>query len=121
MFNVNGSTINISCGDTGSVDVNVDYDFSTDDRALFTVKNSNGAIVMERIYEIENRKFTIYFTNSDTDKLSAGGYPYDIRFVINPRYMDGKIVDGDQVITPNAPGLQSTTATINILPVVGEI
>lgn len=68
--------------------------------------------------EVKYRKndFTVTFLNADTDTLSPGGYTWDVRYVINPYYdEEGKIVDGDQVITPNSP------MSMNLLTVVGDI
>ena len=61
-------------------------------------------------------EFIVTFMNADTDSLAPGGYSWDVRYVINPYYNDlGRIVDGDQVITPNQPmGAQ-------LLNVVGDI
>ena len=61
-------------------------------------------------------KFPVVFYNHDTDNLSPGSYTWDVRYVIHPYYDDnGRIVDGNQVITPNAP------MSMNLLTVVGEI
>ena len=199
MFSVNGTEITISKGDTGAMkvkatakrrDTGATYIFGPRDRALFSIKGSNGAVLKEKIYEIINaimtvtpveriapavpitaqidksafnaatedstgtvtftyttdwdtdpedygitvtgtpvsgdvievvyktNEFIVTFMNADTDSLVAGGYSWDVRYVINPYYSDetkSKIVDGDQVITPNQPmGLQ-------LLTIVGEI
>ena len=130
MFSVSGRTITLSRGDTGAIRFNVSavylgtetpYRFSQRDRVVFTVKSGN-AIVKERYFPISydsntgNQTFVVSFFNQDTASLTAGGYNWDTRYVINPRYNDeGRIVDGDQVITPKQPsGLQ-------LLTVVGDI
>ena len=67
---------------------------------------------------VEYRKndFTVTFLNADTDTLATGNYNWDVRYVINPYYdEDGKIVDGDQVITPNSP------MSMSLQVVVGDI
>lgn len=119
MFIVDTETneIRMSRGDTGAIEINVSgYDFGELDRALFSIKDGNGTIVKQHIYPIENGKFTVTFYNHDTDNLPAGGYTWDVRFVIHPYYDEaGNIVDGDQVLTPNLP------MTCNLLTVVGEI
>jgi len=124
MFNVDGTTISLSRGDTGAIkitatatrkDTGAAYTFGENDRALFTIKNSAGQIVLEKICEMENNIFAVAFHNADTDKLDVGGYSWDVRYVINPYYDEaGKIVDGDQVITPKTP------MNMNLLSVVGD-
>ena len=117
MFNVVGSTITLSIGDTGAIKISVDgYTFGENDRALFSIRASNGQVVKQRAYALENNEFTVTFFNSDTDKLGAGAYSWDVRYVINPYYDDaGNIIDGDQVLTPNTP------MTVQLLNVVGDI
>lgn len=119
MFGVDGYTITISRGDTGAIKfiASTDYTFTSADRALFSVKNAIGEVVKQNAYELDAEKsFTVPFQNSDTDSLAAGSYSWDVRYVINPYYDDeGRIVDGDQVITPRQP------MEIQLLQVVGEI
>ena len=123
MFNVEGYTISLSRGDTGAVKVNAEatlngepFTFGADDRALFSIKNGQGEIVKEKIASLENNAFTVFFLNADTDALSAGTYSWDVRYVIHPYYdSNGRIIDGDQVITPKEP------QSMNLLTVVGDI
>ena len=141
MFSVNGTTITLSRGDTGAIriralttrkDTGEKYDFGPNDRAVFSIKNGAGELVREKYCElgyyddpdaaepewIPTNSFVVVFYNADTQNLN-GNYSWDVRFVINPYYEDPetkkKIVDGDQVITPNTP------MSINLLTVVGEI
>ena len=117
MFIVDGTTITLSRGDTGSVVIGATgYTFGTDDRAVFTMKNGAGVVIMENYYELEDGQFKVYFRNADTDSRPTGSYQWDVRYVINPYYdSNGRIVDGDQVITPNLP------MTLTILDTVGEV
>jgi hypothetical protein len=106
MFQVDGDTITLSRGDTGSVTFRATgHTFAAEDRALFTMKSPEGTIVKQGAYQIESGGvFTVYFLNADTDYLAPGQYTYDVRYVIGPYYdSEGKIVDGDQVITPKLP------------------
>lgn len=87
------------------------------DPALYGI-TVDGTPVSGDSITVEYRKndFTVTFMNADTDTLATGGYTWDVRYVINPYYdEDGKIVDGDQVITPNSP------MSMNLLTVVGDI
>jgi hypothetical protein len=119
MFNVDGYTISLSRGDTGAIRVNTDteYDFTANDRVLFSVKNAIGEVVRQQAFPLdENKGFVVQFTNADTDSLPAGTFSWDIRYVINPYYDEqGNIVSGDQVITPRLP------MEMQLLQVVGEV
>lgn len=117
MFYVDGTTITLSRGDTGSINFNVSgYNFGPDDRALFTVKNGQGTVVKQEIYEVASGQFTVFFTNSDTDTLQPGNYTWDVRYVVNPLYDEEHMIyDGDHVKTPMEP------QPLIILNTVGEI
>lgn len=105
MFIVQENNIILSRGDTGALTITADgYTFGPNDRALFSVRNQYGTIVIQRAFELTNNAFTMTFFNADTDTQNPGNYTWDVRYVINPSYDDaGNIVDGDQVITPNDP------------------
>lgn len=119
MFTVTDYQIALSRGDTGAIKFNTDtdYEFSSDDRVLFSVKNALGEVVRQQAYPLEaDKSFTVQFVNSDTDSLPAGTFSWDVRYIIHPYYDDaGNIVDGDQVITPKAP------MELMLLQVVGEV
>ena len=117
MFKVEGTTITLSRGDTGEVTIAATgYAFQSNDRALFTVRQaSTKEVKMRRILQITDNTVTVTFVNSDTDSLDSGKYEWDIRYVINPIYEEGEIVDGDEVITPNDP------MVINLKTTVGQI
>lgn len=119
MFSVDGYTVTLSRGDTGAIKITADteFEFQSTDRALFSIKNAQGEIIKQQAFEIdENNSFVVTFFNQDTDNLGAGGYSWDVRYVIHPYYDDeGNIVNGDQVITPKQP------MDIQILQVVGEV
>lgn len=117
MFEVNGTEITISKGDTGAIrcranakrrDTGEPYVFSERDRALFSIKYSN-QIVKQKSYPIVDSKFTVVFFNADTDQLIAGGgYSWDVRYVINPYYDEnppaGPWVDYDELTFPVESG-----------------
>ena len=123
MFNVEEYTITLSRGDTGALTVNATatldgsaYTFAAEDRALFSIKNANGEIIMQKAYEMTDNSFTVYFLNADTDSLAPGSYSWDVRYIIHPYYdASGKIIDGDQVITPKTP------MNMTLLTVVGDV
>lgn len=119
MFGVDGYVITLSRGDTGAIKFTADteHEFDSVDRALFSIKNAIGEMVKQQAYELDaNKSFVVSFFNSDTDSLAAGTYTWDVRYVIHPYYdASGKIVNGDQVITPKQP------MEMQLLQVVGEV
>ena len=123
MFDVQDYVITLSRGDTGALKVNATatlegepFTFGQDDRALFSIKNANGEIIMQKACEMENNSFTVYFLNADTDSLAPGEFSWDVRYIIHPYYdSEGKIIDGDQVITPKTP------MNMTLLTVVGDV
>jgi hypothetical protein len=119
LFSVNGYGITLSRGDTGAIRfiADTEHTFTSDDRALFSVKNAIGEVVKGQVAELdENKAFVVTFYNNDTDTLAAGSYSWDIRYLIHPYYDDnGNIVNADQVITPILP------QELQLLQVVGEV
>ena len=95
MFNVDGTNITLSRGDTGALrltanvtrrDTGAAYTFGERDRAVFSIKAGNGQLVKQKSYPLVENKFTVIFLNQDTDNLNPGGYSWDVRYVINPYY-----------------------------------
>ena len=95
LFNVNGTDITISRGDTGALriganvkrkDTGADYTFGERDRALFSIKNSRGELKRQKAYPMVNNAFIVVFTNQDTENLDSGAYTWDVRYIINPYY-----------------------------------
>ena len=119
MFSVTGYSISLSRGDTGAIKfiADTEYTFETEDRALFSIKNGVGEVVKQAAFELDaNKAFIVTFFNADTDSLAPGVYNWDVRYIIHPYYdAQGRIIDGDQVITPNEP------MSLNLLNVVGEV
>lgn len=118
MFRIENGAITLSRGDTASFTVTASgHNFAAEDRALFTLKDSAGAVVLERVYaldtELGNGVLLVQLSNSDTDQLAVGAYSWDVRYVLGPYYDDaGRIVDGNQVITPKTPQGMTLIATV---------
>ena len=123
MYNVDGYNIELSRGDTGALKVIAEatlngepFTFGEDDRALFSIKNAQGEVVKEKVAQMDDNAFIVYFLNNDTDTLAPATYQWDVRYIINPYYdASGKIVNGDQVITPKMP------MNLQLLTVVGDV
>lgn len=105
MFSVNGYTIDLHRGDTGTIGITATgYTFGPDDRAVFTVKDLYGNVVKQGIYALDNNRFEVAFANGDTDQLETGLYEWDVRYVVNPVYDENdNIISGDAVATPKDP------------------
>ena len=96
MFNVDLETMEITMhrGDTGSFKVHGSRKDGTpwteDDRMLFTVRNQQGEIVMQRIYRLDDQwdlgdgVVLIEFHNDDTDTWEPTQYSTELRFDISP-------------------------------------
>ena len=119
MFRIENGAITLSRGDTAAftVTARADYEFQPEDRALFTLKDSAGEVILERVYhldtELGNGVFLVQLSNGDTDQLAPGVFTWDVRYVLHPYYDEnGRIVDGDQVITPKAAQGLTLVATV---------
>lgn len=116
MFVVNGETgaVEMNVGDTGAWFIDGERDdgvpFTENDRAVFTIKNKSDETVLERIYGLAdddglgNGTILVQLDNNDTDDWDPGQYTYEVRYVVNPYYIDGKIRSGDIVDTPGITG-----------------
>ena len=141
MFNVDLETMAITMhqGDTGSFKIGATRENETawteDDRMLFTVKNGQGEVVLQRIYRLDdqydlgNGKVLVEFHNDDTDTWEGGTYTTELRFVVDPIW-DGtaptaRCVDA---LSPGTPkmvegSIVRTTiqSTLTISGILGEI
>lgn len=115
MFNVDETTgqVTMNVGDTGSWFVvgarDDEVAFTAADRAVFTIKNAAGEIVLDREYgladaDLGNGVVFIQLDNNDTDDWSPGSYTYEVRFIVNPYREGGEITSGNIVDTPGIDG-----------------
>ena len=93
-FNTETGNLNMNAGDTGAFLVHCSR--SSGDawpdtaRMLFTVKNQNREIVMQRIYRMDDQYglgdgvVMIEFHNDDTDEWEPGDYTMERRYNVNP-------------------------------------
>lgn len=118
MFNVNGMNIRMTAGDTGAFVMHIaGYTFTANDAVIFTIKTGSGGVIIEREYHPdENGDILVCFFNAETEGYGAGTYYWDVRIVINAYRNDaGKIVNGDQVITPIEP------QTFELITAIGTV
>lgn len=141
MFKVDLETMAITMhsGDTGSFKIGATREsgdeWTSADRMLFTVKNGQGEVVLQRIYRLDdqydlgNGKVLVEFHNDDTDQWEAGTYSTELRFDVSPIW-DGtaptaRCVDA---LSPGTPkmvegSIVRTTiqSTLTISGVLGDI
>lgn len=86
------------------------------DRAVFTIRRKNGAILTQKVIPPVDGAIYVPFTNDETDGWKAGDYEWDIRIALGAVLDErGRVTDGREVITPWAPG------RFEVVKVVGEI
>jgi hypothetical protein len=86
--------IKMNAGDTGSMIVRCTQkdgdEWTSDDRMLFTIRNQQGEIMIQRIYRLDdqydlgNGVVLIEFHNDDTDDWEPGDYSMERRYNISP-------------------------------------
>lgn len=94
IFDKTTGNFELYAGDTGSGTFGFAREsgnpFPDTARALWTVRNTQGDIMMQRIYRLDNQYglgdgwFLIEFHNDDTDDWPAGTYTSEIRVDITP-------------------------------------
>ena len=106
--------IKMNRGDTGSFKVAATRESGTawtdDDRMLFTIRNAQGEILIQRIYRLDDQwglgdgKVLIEFHNDDTDTWDPGQYNMELRFDIDPIW-DGSPVPTERCVNALASGV----------------
>jgi len=106
--------IRMNRGDTGSFKVGSSRESGTawtdDDRMLFTIKNAQGEIMIQRIYRLDDQyglgdgKVLIEFHNDDTDTWDPGQYTMELRFDVAPIW-DGSPVPTERCVDALMPGV----------------
>lgn len=140
MFNFDNNTCAITMhqGDTGSKWIHATResgtDWTDDDRCLFTVRNANGEIVMQRLYRLDdqwgagNGWYLMEFHNNDTDTWPTGIYNTEWRYDVTPLW-DGTAPTGRCVnamtagVKMNEGSVVRTViqSTLSISGVLGDI
>lgn len=117
MFQLNGTNLTLTQGDTGVLTILTNgYTLTENDCALFTVRRRNSGVLCEMVLTAqEDGAVQIPFTNDLTDDWKADEYEWDIRFVLDVQMANGKPVDGREVITPMRPG------KLTIVKAVGRV
>ena len=141
-FNNANCAITMHAGDTGSKWVHATRksgeQWTEDDRCLFTVTDTAGTIVMQRIYMLDDEWgagdgwFLMEFKNNDTDTWAPGQYTTEWRYDIDPSWEGGTAPEGRCVdtlengsvairMTDGAVVRTKVQSTLTIQPVRGMI
>ena len=141
-FNKNTCAITLHKGDTGSKWIHATRESGTawteDDRCLFTIKDAQGEIVMQRIYRLDdqwgagNGYFLMEFHNNDTDEWTSGQYATEWRYNVDPSWLLGPVPTGrcTNTLEDGAVAIRMTDgsivrtkvqSTLQIQPVSGQI
>lgn len=107
MFLFDGRKIRLTRGDTGCIGFFMDTELTDADRAMISVSRARGGaplLTLITMPEDNGRNLRFVFTREDTEALVPGEYIWDVRVVLNAvEDDDGRITDGDEVITPWGP------------------
>ena len=142
MFNVNLETgaVAMHRGDTGSFKIHASRGggdaWTEDDRMIYTVRDSQGEIVLQRFYRLDDQwdlgdgVVLIEFHNDDTDSWANGTYEVERRYVIDPVWegtapvsrcadaltANARIVEGGVVRVP-----ETGQTTMTLSDIYGEV
>ena len=93
-IDLESGNVSMNQGDTGSFTVHCSRkngeSWPSQSRMLFTIKNTQGAIMMQRIYRLDDQwglgdgVVLIEFHNNDTDEWDTGSYQMERRYNVNP-------------------------------------
>lgn len=119
MFELNGTRIRLTQGDTGILTITAqasDHVFTDADKAVFTARKQSGSLLVEMVLQPEaDGRVQIPFTSDLSDGWKPGDYKWDIRYVIGAVMENERVVDGTEVITPMTPGV------LTIVEAVGRV
>ena len=84
-------------GDTGAFTIPV-LAKNTGGVAVFSIIDTlTQKKIFEKTVEVSGEVMNIEFSHADTVNLPVGKYVWDIKFYINPQFVDGVLVDGTEV------------------------
>lgn len=86
-------------GDTGSFSIPIIGTSDNNSVAVFTIFDTLTKTKMfQKIISGGNDgELTIVFTHNDTVNLTPGKYVWDIKFYVNPQFVDEELVNGDEI------------------------
>lgn len=85
-------------GDTGTFTVPVFATNNTGDVAVFSILDERtNSKIFEKLVQVSDKTMTIEFSHNDTVNLPVGKYVWDIKFYQAPQFVDGELVDGEEI------------------------
>ena len=132
-INLETGDIKMNAGDTGSFKVHGSREsgaeWTEDSRMLFTIADSAGEIVLQRIYRLDDQYdlgdgvVLIEFHNDDTDDWPAGQYTMERRYNISPVWegtpSTARCVDALTSSAKMIEGVPVRTVFVGTLTIVG--
>lgn len=124
MFEMVGTSVHLSQGDSGLITIAVDVAQLTDrDRAVFTLAKALrgngdykkiGPTVLEAVLTPDTKRnvFQMPFVHEDTKELPVGKYLWDVRVYIDAEMEDGWVTGGQEVLTPFKPSRLTVERTV---------
>lgn len=101
MFKLNGTTLKITQGDTGTLTVNVTgATFGSDDRVQLTVADKDKNVLLQKVAEFDGNEAEFEFENADTADIEKGVYLWELRFVKDATVTGDVITGGSDIETP---------------------
>jgi len=134
-INLETGDIKMNAGDTGSFKVHGSRKsgavWTEDSRMLFTIADSAGEIVLQRIYRLDDQYdlgdgvVLIEFHNDDTDDWPAGQYTMERRYDVSPVWegtpSTARCVDALTSSAKMIEGVPVRTVFVGTLTIVGVI
>ena len=134
-INLETGDIKMNAGDTGSFKVHGSRksgsSWTEDSRMLFTIADSAGEIVLQRIYRLDDQYdlgdgvVLIEFHNDDTDDWPAGQYTMERRYDVSPVWegtpSTARCVDALTSSAKMIEGVPVRTVFVGTLTIVGVI
>lgn len=124
MFEINGTRIRLTQGDSGLLTIAVSGVQLTDnDRAVFSMCKAlrgdgrwkkMGAAFLEAVLtpDIKRNVFQMPFVPGDTEKWPIGRYLWDVRVYLDAVEENGRVTDAREVITPFPPSEMMIERTV---------
>lgn len=117
MFKLIGTTLKITQGDTGELEVTATgATFGSSAKAQLTVTDRAKTQVLQKIVDITNNVATFEFDTADTAELDEGVYLWELRFVDGATVTEGVITAGTYIGTPHDGPM-----TLQIIDALGDI
>ena len=101
MFKLNGNTLKITQGDTGTLEISASgITFGNDDKCQLTVTDKDKNVLLQKVAGFTSNVASFAFATADTADIPEGVYLWELRFVQGATVADGVITAGTGINTP---------------------